>query len=738
MNRTDAEKRAARLREELSRHNRLYYVEARPDISDREYDALYDELKAIEAAHPDLIAPDSPTQRVGGAPLKEFRSVPHRAPMLSLEKAEDRRGLELFEARIAKDLGGEPVRYVVEPKVDGVSIGLHYERGALALGVTRGDGTTGDDITANVRTIRGIPLRLAGRAPAHIEIRGEVYMRDEDRLALNAALERGGDKPFTNTRNATAGSLKQLDPRVVAGRRLRAVFYAIGASEGTDFRTHAGELEAIRGFGLPIPQMWWTCSTMDEAMARTAELKRREAELPYEIDGIVIKVDDMTQVRRLGLKVKAPASAIAYKPAEWRQQAQTRITDIVVQVGRTGVLTPVAKLEPVFLEGTTISSATLHNAEEIERKDIRIGDLAVIERAGKVIPAVVRVIPERRAGSERAFSMPARCPACDGPVARREIASAGRPEVAVRCDNLQCPAQRTRRIEHFASRGALDIQSLGGVVADSIVEHGLAADPLDLFGLDVARLGPLNLGTPDEPRMLGEKNAQKIIDALERSRAMPLSRWLFALGIPDVGEVTALKIAGMHAGLAEIADSPILRDIVALYAKSEERDAISPKSRRNPVKSDRDRAEREADHARLGREIAELEQRLKPHPVAEIGPVAARSVLAFFESKYGRALLKRFEALKLRPPADAPPSAPPAGGSPFAGKTVVITGTLEGMTRDEARAQLRALGANVTDSVSGKTDFLIAGAEAGSKLAKAHALGVTVIESAEFRRMLEP
>ena len=738
MKRSDAEKRAARLREEISRHNRLYYVEARPAVSDREYDALYDELKAIEAAHPDLVTPDSPTQRVGGAPLKQFRSVRHRVPMLSLEKAEDRRGLDLFASRIARDLGGEAIRYVVEPKVDGVSIGLHYEDGALTLGATRGDGATGDDITANVRTVGGIPLRLAGRPPARIEIRGEVYMRDEDRLALNAELEKAGDKPFPNTRNATAGSLKQLDPRVVAGRRLRAVFYAIGAAEGARFDTHADELEAIRAFGLPIPQLWWTCASMDEAVARSEELKRREAELPYEIDGIVIKVDDLAQVRRLGLKVKAPASAIAYKPAEWRQQAQTRIRDIVVQVGRTGVLTPVAKLEPVFLEGTTISSATLHNAEEIERKDIRIGDLAVIERAGKVIPAVVRVIPERRTGSERAFAMPSLCPACGGAVARREMSSAGRPEVAIRCENLQCPAQRTRRIEHFASRGALDIQSLGGVVADAIVERGLAADPLDLFGLDVTRLGALNLGTPDEPRLLGEKNAQKIIDALERSRAMPLSRWLFALGIPDVGEVTALKIAGLHTSLAGIADSPILHDIVALYAKSEERDAISPKSRRNPVKDERDRAAREARHAELGREIEQLEQGLSRVPVQEIGPVAARSVLGFFRADYGRTLLKQFEALRLHPPADAPAAAPAASGSPFAGKTAVITGTLDGMTRDEARARLRALGANVTDSVSGKTDFLIAGAEAGSKLAKARELGVRVIEDAEFRRMLGP
>ncbi|MEI6218090.1 MAG: NAD-dependent DNA ligase LigA, partial [bacterium] len=400
MNTTAAEKEISRLRQEIDRHNILYYVEARPELSDREYDILYSQLADLEKQFPDLITPDSPTQRVGGAPLKEFQHVHHIVRMLSLEKAEDIRELRLFDSRVRKELPGEDIEFVVEPKVDGVSINVRYEDGLLTLGATRGDGVVGDDITANIKTVRGIPLKLhAHVAPPLFEARGEAYMRDIDRIRINAKLEQAGDKPFPNTRNVTAGSLKLLDSRLVAQRPIRAVFYGIGSANGVAFETHTAELDYLKACGLPTPYLWWRCATIEEACERAEEMKKQEADLPYEIDGIVIKINNMGQVRRLGEKPKAPASAIAYKPKHWLKQAETILRGITIQVGRTGVLTPVAELEPVFLDGTQISRATLHNEDEIRRKDMRIGDSVIVERAGKVIPAIVRVVAEKRTGT---------------------------------------------------------------------------------------------------------------------------------------------------------------------------------------------------------------------------------------------------------------------------------------------------------------------------------------------------
>jgi DNA ligase (NAD+) len=737
---TEAAKRAEHLRREIDRHNILYYVEARPEISDREYDVLYGELKSIEEQFPQFVTPDSPTQRVGGEPLKEFRHVRHAVPMLSLEKAEDLRELKLFEGRVLKELPAERVAYVVEPKVDGVSIGIRYEKGLLCLGATRGDGTTGDDVTANIKTIRGVPLKLASRIlPARFEARGEAYMRDRDRVELNRRLEEAGEKPFPNTRNATAGSLKQLDPRIVAQRGLRAVFYGVGHVEGVDFKTHADQLEFLKECGLPVPQMWWKCQTVEEAVQRAEELKRREGELPYEIDGVVIKVDSLDQTRRLGLKAKAPASAIAYKPKQWLKQAQTRLRDITVQVGRTGVLTPVAELEPVFLDGTRISRATLHNEDEIHRKDIRVGDTVVIERAGRVIPAVVRVVTGPPTGRGKPFTMPTRCPVCGSTVVRNRMRSADKDEVAWRCENLQCPAQKSRRIAYMAGRGALDIEGMGGIVADSLVESGWVREPLDLFDLTEAKLGALNLGTPEAPRVLGEKNAAKIVAAIHRSRGLPLSRWLYALAMPNVGEAIAFQIASVHQNIDDVVESPVLRAIVGLHDKREERKKNNPRSSSNRPQDEAERKRRQDQDAKLKEEIAGLEKELAAFSLPEVGPVVAKSVLDFLVSKEGQETLRRLHDLGISPKGEAAPSDATSSAKPAAlqGKTFVLTGTLETMSREEATDRIRAGGGAVAGSVSAKTHFVVVGAEPGlSKMDAARRHGTPLLNEKEFLTML--
>ncbi len=736
MNPDEAVRRVAHLRREIARHDRLYYVEARPEISDAAYDRLFDELTSLEAEFPDLVAPDSPTQRVGGAPLAHFEHVRHAVPMLSLEKARTPRELELFEARVRKELGGEPVEYAVEPKIDGVSIAVHYRRGRLALGATRGDGATGDDITANLRTVRSIPTRLeTDEPPALVEVRGEAFMDHEGFARLNEQAAAAGEEPFPNPRNATAGTLKQLDPRIVARRPVRAVFYAVGLADGVTFERHADALRHLRAWGLPTPQLIWVCSSMAEALGRAEEMKARESELPYNIDGVVIKVNRLDQWRRLGLKSRHPAYAIAYKPKEWLEQTETRLLAITVQVGRTGALTPVAELEPVFLDGSTISRATLHNADEIRRKDIRIGDAVVIEKAGMVIPAVVRALPERRTGREQPFAMPVRCPSCGGPVVRKQAASGAGPEVALRCENLQCPAQKTRRVEYFAQRSALDIEGLGGIVADRLVESGLVEDPFDLFDVKLERLAALNLGTPGEPRVFGKKNAARVLAALERSRGLPLSRWLFALAIPEVGETIAFQIARAHATMREVARSTLLRAVVLRQEKQEAATRVNPRSRINPPADEHERARRTREFAELREAIARLDRQIAAASLPEVGPVVARSVIAYFESARGRATLKRMEGLGIDPRGG--PEAAPAGDSAFADKTVVLTGALGSMTRDEAASEIRARGGGVTGSVSRKTDLVVAGADPGdSKMKAAADYGIRVVDEATFLGML--
>src|SRR5581483_3501182 len=505
----------------------------------REYDRLYKELADLETQLPDLITDDSPTQRVGGTPLKAFEQVPHLVPMLSLDNTYSEAEVANFYARIQRLLPCEKIPVVIEPKVDGVAVSLIYENGRLRQAATRGDGTIGDDITQNIRTIRSVPERLRGTAPELLEVRGEVYMDKAGFEKLNEQRRKDGLPPFANPRNAAAGSLKQLDPTIVAKRPLGVVLYGTGQTKGVDVNVHSEIFPLLRKLGLPTTERCWVANSIDEVLDAIHELDSIRRQFAYQTDGAVVKVNSFAQRERLGFTAKSPRWAIAYKYEA--ERVETRLRDIVIQVGRTGILTPVAMLEPVFVSGSTVGRATLHNEDEIKRKDIRIGNTVVIEKAGEVIPAVVEVVKSKRSRDAKPFDFAkhihGKCPVCGGPI-RRD------PQfVAWRCENLQCPAQTTRRVEFFAARSALDIESVGGIVADKLVERGLVREPLDLFDLTTEQLAQLNLGTEQEPRVFGEKNATKAIRAIERARTLPLSRWLFALAIPDVGRTTATELA---------------------------------------------------------------------------------------------------------------------------------------------------------------------------------------------------
>jgi DNA ligase (NAD+) len=822
------------LREEIERHTRLYYDKGTPEVSDNEFDLLVKRLEKLEKRRKtkepiyrrlqqQLPIADSPVERVGGAPSEKFARVKHLVPMLSLDKVSasdsptlaeepdrDQRNraqdentlaeLRAFDATIRKQLGRDKIQYIIEPKVDGVSISVHYREGKLALGVTRGDGTEGDDITTNLKTMRGIPLELNLKNPPELlEVRGEAYMAIKEFDAVNKKLEAAGEKPFPNARNATAGTLKQLDPKLVAQRPIRAVFYATGAVDGIEFKTHSEMLEALAKFGLPTQKLWWVCDGIEEVLkiyadkvvAHYDEEKDLRRQLPYEIDGIVLKVNTLADWKKIPGRSRAPGYAIVHKPVPWITPAETVLKAITVQVGRTGVLTPVAELEPVFVQGSTISRATLHNEDEIRRKDIRIGDTVVVRKAGMVIPEIFEVVKSKRPPGAQEFDLfkhvGGKCPACGGPIAKDKIKTSravslsspeggeGRgeeaqlftaqipspqpsprlggekekksaesqlvadEEVAWRCQNIAgCPAQLTRRVEYFAQRKALDLESLGGIVAEKLLERGLIKEPLDLFDLKLEALGKLNLGTDDEPRTFGEKNATKILDALQRAKTAPLSRWIHALAIADVGEATAKQLAATHDSLEALAGSEVLRDIRDLGAKESERAEISPRSRKNPPKDEKEKLQREKRDADLKKEITEIESRLETGglkaKLVEVGPVAAASVLDYFASPAGKKVLARIRELKIKPASEKAAIAATASGI-FAGKTFVLTGTLPTLTREEATAKIEALGGKVSGSVSKKTDFVLAGEEAGSKLTKAQELGVRILDEAEFLKM---
>ena len=716
MDEKEAAKRIEQLRDEIRKHDRLYYEEAAPVISDRDYDRLYKELVDLESQFPDLVTPDSPTQRVGGKPLKAFGQVSHLVPMLSLDNTYSEQEVKNFYDRMQRLLPDEKIPVVIEPKVDGVAVSLIYDHGKLRQAATRGDGNVGDDITQNVRTIRFVPERLRDGAPKLLEVRGEVYMDRKGFKKINDERKKQGLPLFANPRNAAAGSLKQLDPAIVAKRPLGVVLYGTGATQGLDIDVHSEVFPLLKRLGLPATERWWVAESLEEILDAIHELDGIRHKFAYQTDGAVVKVNSFAQRERLGFTAKSPRWAIAYKYAA--ERVQTRLKDIIIQVGRTGILTPVAVLEPVLVSGSTVGRATLHNEDEIKRKDIRIGDTVVIEKAGEVIPAVVEVVESQRPRGAKPFHFSehihGKCPVCGRPI-RRD------PEfVAWRCENLHCPAQTTRRVEFFAARGALDIESVGGIVADKLVERGLVREPLDLFELKVDQLAKLNLGTEDAPRVLGEKNATKAIHAIERARTLPLSRWLFALAIPDVGKTTATQLARFHESIDDVANSQLLHDVLDYHEKREHKESA------------KEIAERliKTGFAKRSKSKAE-----KDGIVTEVGPVVAESVLDFFASAAGKKILRRMRELRIQPKSEKV-SAKKKAELPLAGKTFVLTGTLPSMTREEATEKIEALGGHVTGSVSKKTDYVLAGAEPGSKFDKAKELGVRIIEEAEFRKMV--
>jgi len=758
--------RVAELRRQLEHHNRLYYTDARPEIPDADYDRLFRELEELERLHPELDDPNSPTRRVGGEPIEGFRQVHHLLPMLSIDdvfelspaaieetgatSAQDE--LLTFYQRLQKNLGREQIEVTVEPKIDGVAVALVYRDGKLEHAVTRGDGTTGDDITHNVRTIHSIPLALEAQAapgpdddlfaaasaiPALLEVRGEIFMPNRAFAEMNEERDEAGLPTFANPRNATAGTLKQLDPKVVATRPLAFLAHGLGAYEGHGIADEHGFNRLLETLGIPRNQPVVAASDLDQVLAAVARIDQLRLDLDYATDGAVVKISDYSLREQLGFTSRAPRWAAAYKFLP--EQQETRLLDIAVQVGRTGVLTPVAELEPVLVSGTTVSRATLHNEEEIQRKDIRIGDTVVIEKAGEIIPAVVKVIASKRPADSTAFSLPGhighKCPSCSGPIGKQDGF------VAWRCSNFECPAQAVSRIRQFASRKALDIEGVGEIVAESLVRHRLARSPLDLFELTEEQLASLNLGSDDEPRRFGEKNAAKVLAALKAARSKPLDRWLFAMGIQHVGESAARELARLHESLASIPTSPVLVDIRAGASLEEQRKEISPRNKDRPPANDEEKQQRQQEHEALKVQLADLAARLESYAISpDAGQAVANSVLSFFESVAGRHVLDRFSQLSLDPRSAnylPQPAEADSASLPLAGQTFVITGTLR-TGRSEMKRHLESLGAKISGSISAKTDYLLAGEGGGTKRDKAEKLGVKVINEDDLTVLLTP
>jgi DNA ligase (NAD+) len=665
----EAARQAAALREELRAHDHRYYVLAEPSVPDSEYDRLMQELRALEAANPELVTADSPTQRVAGAPAAGFRQVRHAVPMLSLDNAFNEQDLKDFDRRVRERLECDTVDYAAEPKLDGLAVSLLYRGGQLVQGATRGDGSTGEDVTANIRTIRSVPLRLSGQGyPDTLEVRGEVFMPRAGFQELNRGAEQRGERSFANPRNAAAGSLRQLDSRITARRPLEIFCYALGEHSGGTLATRQSELLAqLAEWGLRVCPERQLVVGVDGCRDYYRQLGARREQLDYEIDGVVYKVDSLADQARLGTLSRAPRWAIAHKfPA---QEALTRVLAIEVQVGRTGAITPVAKLEPVQVGGVTVTSATLHNAAEVERKDVRVGDTVYVRRAGDVIPEVVKVVPERRPAKSEPFRLPERCPACGSAVIRAEG------EVVARCTGgLVCRAQRKQALKHFVSRRAMDVDGLGDKLIEQLVEQDLVRDPAALYRLDAATLSALE--------RMGEKSAENLLQALARSRDSSLPRFLFALGIREVGEATARQLAEHFGSLQRI--------------------------------------------------VAASESELQA--VADVGPIVAAHVHAFFREPHNLEVIERLrEAGVTWPENEGRPAEEPL---PLAECTFVLTGSLSSMTRDEAKTALQALGAKVAGSVSKNTSYVVAGDKAGSKLAKAQELGIRVLDEEAFTALL--
>lgn len=690
------EERLKELRDAIRHHEECYYIRNAPEISDEQFDALLHELERLEADHPDLVTADSPTQRVGGRPVEGFATVEHLVPMLSLDNAYNEDELRAFDERVRRGVaaGDAPVAYVAELKIDGLSLALTYENGRLVRGATRGNGTLGEDVTANVRTIRSIPLSLRGGPVGRVEVRGEAYLPRKSFERMNREQAEAGEPLYANPRNTAAGTMRNLDPALVARRGLAAFTYQIvsgppkgGHDEDTrsvrlqpDLTTHAETLAALASWGLPVEPHWRRCESVDAVLEFCKEWAEKRLSLEFDTDGVVVKVDALALRDRLGTTAKFPRWATAFKfPA---QQAHTKLLKIDVNVGRTGAVTPYAVLEPVFVAGSTVSMATLHNAEDIARKDIREGDTVVLEKAGDVIPKVVAPVLSLRPEGAQPWVMPTTCKEC-GSVLRRD-----EEEVVWRCENASCPARLRRSLEHFASRSAMNIEGLGASLVDQLLEQGLVHDFGDLYHLDAATLEGLVVAPKEPrsdravPRKLG-KVGRNVMEQIQRSKNNDVWRLIYGLGIRHVGEKAAATLA-RH-----------LRTIDAVLDSS----------------------------------VEQLQA------VPEIGPVVAESIRLFADEPRNRELVRKLKAAGVKTTTDLPEPAVEAAG-PLAGKTVVLTGTLESMSREEATAALEKLGAKVSGSVSKKTSLLVAGADAGSKLEKAEALGIEVLDEAKFLALI--
>lgn len=667
----DAERRVRALRDQINRHNYLYYVLDAPEIPDSEYDRLLRELQTLEQQFPELVTRDSPTQRVGATPLAEFGQVRHEVPMLSLDNAFDEQEVRDFERRAHERLGTPAqLEYAAEPKLDGLAISLVYEHGILARGATRGDGTVGEDVTQNIRTIPTVPLRLMGKGfPTLLEARGEIFMSRKSFEKLNARAARKNEKIFANSRNAAAGSLRQLDARITAFRSLEFFAYTWGQVRGGKLpERHSEVLARFRDWGLRTNPENRVVHGVDGCLQFYRQMAAKRDRLPYQIDGVVYKVDRLDLQQQLGFVARAPRWAIAHKfPAE---EAMTVLRAVEFQVGRTGALTPVARLEPVFVGGATVSNVTLHNMDEINRKDIRVGDTVIVRRAGDVIPEVVSVVLARRPKNARRIRLPRTCPVCGSEALRLEG------EAVARCSGgLYCAAQRKELIRHFASRRALDIEGLGEKLVEQLVDAGLVHTPADIFGLTIPQLTDLD--------RMGKKSAENLIQVIEHARHTTLARFLYALGIREVGETTA-QVLARHFGTLE---ALMKADATALVQ------------------------------------------------VPDVGPVVAASIAAFFHEPHNRQVVGALRKAGVRWPEHI--GTPLTEPGPLSGKTFVLTGTLASMTRDDAKAGIQALGGKVSGSVSGKTDYLVVGAEPGSKLAEARKLGIGLMDEAAFKRLLK-
>lgn len=660
--------RLEQLRHDIRRHEELYYVSGTPEISDAEFDALIHELQELEREHPDLVTPDSPTQRVGGRPVEGFATVTHMAPMLSLDNAYSETELRAFDERVRKGAGASAAAYVAELKIDGLSLALQYQDGVLTRGATRGDGVRGDDVTSNVRTIRAIPLALREGPTGLVEIRGEVYLPRTAFERLNRERQENDEPLFANPRNAAAGAMRNLDPGLVTKRGLSAFFYQVLPPATVQPATHAAALESLSRWGVPVERHWRRCEDINQVWAFCEEWREARHVLPFETDGVVVKVDDLTLRERLGSTSKFPRGAIAFKfPAE---QATTKLEKIEVNVGRTGAVTPYAVLEPVRLAGTTVKMATLHNEQEIARRDLREGDIVLVQKAGDIIPQVVMPILSRRDPDLQPWRMPTTCPQCQSTLQKPED------EVVWRCENVSCPAKLRRSLEHFASRRAMNIEGLGESLIDQLVTIGLVHDYADLYGLTAAELERLE--------RMGKKSAAKLIAQIDRSRTNELSRLIFGLGIRHVGERAAQVLARAFGSLALIMDTSELQ----------------------------------------------LQQ------VAEIGPVLASAVHGYFIEPHNRRVVERLREAGVNMTGTIVSSDVPSADAPLAGQTFVLTGTLSSMTREDAAAHIEGLGGKVVASVSKKTAYVVVGAEPGSKLAKAEALGVRTLDEPAFRQLI--